>query len=139
MIFLKKEENRSLFESIFKKVSYSTGFICAKAAKLKNEATAFFENAKDGLVDIRKSFQKGFKPVKKKVVNEAKEEAEDKLKGIEHNPNVEKPETKVRLKSLEQGDRHREENQRIKRLPEEMLDADFEKEIDEIDRRLAEV
>ena len=163
------KNNESVMENIFKKVSYSTGFICAKAAKLKNIADSqrwkrFFsgmnglfttaanllQDAGKKTANVKEPSPKGFEPVKKQVDKEEQLQGEDKLGGSRPklkakkpaSPKKEKrskPEIKFRLKTSKRKAKASAERKKIKEPPPESLNPDFEKEIEEITRSVAEV
>lgn len=147
---MEEKQNIDLFENVFRNVSYSMGFLCAKANKIKNKTVGLFQNAKVTAAEAVESFNNGFESIKGEIEDETAREAKSELKGIDQGSKVEKatsdneseklrPEVKARVRGTKKEQRPQQERQRTKELPEGILDADFEKEIEEIDKEMAEI
>ena len=81
---MEKKEDKNSLENVFKKISYSTGFICAKATMLKNNTTILIEKTKGGLVDIGKSFKSGFESIAGGAGDKEEQETEQESKRAKH-------------------------------------------------------
>ena len=119
---MKEYEEENLVENVFRKISYSTGFIWAKANKLKNKTISFLQDAKGPAAEVIESFKRGFGPSD----GQAKYEK------------TQRQGTEDRLKSIKE-DEPSEQNQEVKGFPQELLNPDFEKDIEEIAKKVAEV
>ena len=120
---MEEKKTIGLVEDFFKKASYSTGFIYAKANKLKNKTIDIFQNTKVSAADMIESFKNGF----------------ESIRGQEAESEKPRPRIKTAIIDTKKEDEFPPESQRIKKSPEELLNADFEKEIEDIDKEVAEV
>ena len=126
--------------NLFKKISYSTGFICAKAARLKNNTTSLVEKTKDGLVDIGKSFKGGFEPTEERVEGKTAQKRGVHSKTARSKPQIKRPVSTKKKNKLTPTPRKKgtssKKSQIINPLPHELLNADFEKEIKDISKEI---
>ncbi len=147
---MEKKQDIDLFENIFRKVPYLMGFLWAKANKMKNKTAVLFKNAKVTVAEMIESFKNGFESVKGEIDNEAAQKAKSELKDINYEPEFEKTtsdneskksraEVNTGIGDIKNEQGLQQESQRIKELPEGLLDVDLEKEIGEIDKEVAEI
>jgi hypothetical protein len=128
---MKDQKKSGLLENILRKTSYSTGFICAKVFKAREsglfttareKSTSLLQNTRKGMLNVNNSFKEGFRSVG--------DEAED--------DKASKPKTKVKTKTSKKP-KQPGNRRKIKQFQKESINADFEKEIEAIDREMAEV
>jgi len=129
---MEKKEDKNLLENVFKKLSYSIGFTWKKADKLKNKTTGLLQNAKVSVVDMIESFKNGFESGREQIDDNAGPGAGSEPEATKHEPKIEKPQPGVGLKDSSKKNRPLQDDQKIKASPQELLDVDFEKEIEEI-------
>ena len=83
---MEKKEDKSSFENVFKKISYSTGLICAKVSGLKRSTVSLLGKTKESLADMVKSFKSGLESSQQEVVDKS---LSDKVKPEEKKETLE--------------------------------------------------
>jgi len=115
--------------------------------KANRKTTDLFENAKDSASEMKDSFKAGFKFIEKKKIDEAGGAYKDKVE--EKEPKTEKVSSTKKKKRVKTdmkeglGDStkkasRQKDSQKIEGTLQESLNADFEKEIEEITQGVAE-
>ena len=135
-------------EGILNKIFYSTGRVCAKMSGKKN--TDPFGNGGNGALDMKEPLESELEPIQENSDNKPEQVQEDKAGGKDLKPKSKKPvlgkekkksktDARKKLAGLKKKTNSSNSNQEIKEAAEEILNAEFEKEIEQIEQKLAEI
>lgn len=137
----KKGKSGAAIGSICKKVSYSTGFICAKVSKVKKIAEKKnWDKPLSEMNDLLRKASKTTASLLEKAKDSAGDLKESFIAGYESKQHQSGPKTKKRAKNIEEQKINLpEESPEVAASVEESPNEELEKEIEQINKSVPEV